>query len=110
LQQRKHQQHVEACVGDDEIDDHLTGRSAAHNTDVLQWWKAHAGGHPLLSEMARDYLAIPATDAPVERAFSGGADLVDDKRGSLGVGMIRASLCLRSWLKQLDRELSVDLS
>ena len=33
--------------------------------------------------MAKDYLAIPATSAPVERLFSGGTDLVTQKRCSL---------------------------
>ena len=49
--------------------------------------------------MARDYLAIPATGAPVERVFSGGADLVRPKRGSLSEDSVRACMCLESWLK-----------
>jgi hAT family C-terminal dimerisation region len=69
------------------------------NTDVLQWWKSNAPLYPHLSEIARDYLAIPATSASVERAFSCGADIVDDKRGALNGDTIKACLCLKSWLK-----------
>ena len=51
-----------------------------------------------LSEVARDYLAVPATGAPIERVFSGGTDMVSPKRGCLAADTIRACLCLKSWL------------
>ena len=47
--------------------------------------------------MARDYLAIPATSAPAERAFSGGKNLISPKRCALGEEAIRACMCLKSW-------------
>lgn len=61
------------------------------------WWKANCLAYPRLAEVARDYLAIPATGAPVERVFSGGADMVSPKRGCLAADTIRASLCLKEW-------------
>jgi len=38
-----------------------------------------------------------ATSVPVERAFSGGADLISVKRCSLKADTIRACMCLKSW-------------
>ena len=38
--------------------------------DVLLWWKEHAHMFPNLSKMARQYLAMPASSAGVERLFS----------------------------------------
>jgi hypothetical protein len=38
-----------------------------------------------------------ATSVPVERAFSGGADLVAAKRCSLKADTISACMCLKSW-------------
>jgi len=61
---------------EDELDGYLSTPTVVEKTDVLLWWKLNAEKYPRLAEMARDYLAIPATSAPVERAFSGGADLV----------------------------------
>ena len=53
-----------------------------------------------LSEVARDYFAVPATGAPIERVFpSGGTGMVSLKRGCLAADTIRASLCLKSWLR-----------
>ena len=38
--------------------------------DVLAWWKLHQKMFPDLSKMARQYLALPASSAGVERLFS----------------------------------------
>jgi hypothetical protein len=83
----------------DELHDYLTSRPADVTVNVLQWWKINSLAYPRLSEMARDYLAVPATGAPVERVFSGGTDMVSPKRGCLAADTIQASLCLKSWLK-----------
>jgi hAT family C-terminal dimerisation region len=37
---------------------------------VLNWWRANGHQYPQLSRMVRDTLAVPATRAGVERAFS----------------------------------------
>jgi hypothetical protein len=66
--------------------------------DILEWWKCHARTYPCLARIARDYLAIPATSAPAERAFSVGKDLVPDNRGSLSEKTIQACMCLSGWL------------
>jgi hypothetical protein len=47
--------------------------------------------------MARDYLAIPATTTPSERAFSVAGNLIADNRSRLVSKTVRASMCLRSW-------------
>ena len=36
----------------------------------LEWWKLHAGAHPLLAGLAKRYLSSPATTVPCERLFS----------------------------------------
>ena len=80
-----------------ELDHYLLAPVAGPKVDVLKWWKQHASMYPRLARMARDYLAIPATSAPAERVFSGGADLITDKRGSLNERTIQACTCLYSW-------------
>jgi hypothetical protein len=83
----------------DELGAYLASPPAEFDADALQWWKANAKAYPRLAEVARDYLAIPASGAAVERMFSGGTDLVVDKRGSLSAEAIRACMCLMSWEK-----------
>jgi hypothetical protein len=81
-----------------ELRRYLAALPADTDVNVLEWWKYHAGEYPCLARIARDYLAIPATSAPCERAFSGGADLITKKRGSLKEDTIRVCVCLKSWL------------
>jgi hAT family C-terminal dimerisation region len=80
-----------------ELERYLAADTIDTHADILQWWKQNAQAYPCLARIARDYLAIPATSAPAERVFSGGVDLVPDKRGSLDEETIRMSLCLDSW-------------
>ena len=67
---------------------------APGDADALGWWLGRADDYPCLARVARNYLAIPATSVPAERAFSTGADLVTKKRGSLDENTIRACMWL----------------
>lgn len=67
------------------------------DTDPLTWWKSNQLQFPTLSNMARDYLAIPATSVPSEEIFSLGKNLITDKRNRLAGKTIRVCLCLKSW-------------
>ena len=49
----------------------------------LVWWKKYDVNFPNLSQVARRYLAIPATTAPVERLFSVTGQVVTVKRNRL---------------------------
>jgi len=56
--------------------------------------------------MARQYLAIPATSAPVERVFFIGGNIVTESRNRLDPKTIKKTLLLKSWkikeLKELE--------
>src|SRR5262249_38804603 len=83
----------------DELGAYLASPPAEFDADALQWRKANAKAYPCLAEVARDYLAIPASGAAVERVFSGCTDLVAHNSGSWSVEAIRACMCLMSWEK-----------
>lgn len=53
------------------------------NTDIIQFWASKAYNYPIMAQMARDYLAIPATSAASERVFSNSADIITSKRNRL---------------------------
>jgi len=56
--------------------------------------------------MARRYLAIPATSAPVERVFSIGGNIVTESRNRLDPKTVKKTVLLKSWkikeLKELE--------
>jgi len=52
----------------------------------LTWWKQKAEKEPLfprVARLARKYLALPASSAPLERIFSKMNAVVDKRRASL---------------------------
>lgn len=51
--------------------------------DPLEWWKANHGDWPILSRLARQYLAVPGTSAPSERVHSEAGLVITDKRNRL---------------------------
>jgi len=56
--------------------------------------------------MARRFLAIPATSAPVERTFSIGSNVITKNRNQLDVNTVKQTVLLKSWkikeLKELE--------
>lgn len=66
--------------------------------DVLDWWKRHAQKFPVLSSMARDFLAIPLSTVSSESAFSCGGRILGDTRSSLTPEMLEALICAKDWL------------
>jgi hypothetical protein len=63
---------------------------------VLNWWRSHESEYPIMSQVARDYLAIPAGEVDVERLFSAGRDLIGIRRYSLSIETMRALMMLKS--------------
>ncbi|EXX58507.1 hypothetical protein RirG_197330 [Rhizophagus irregularis DAOM 197198w] len=59
-----------------EFDRYLNADRAQALCDTLNWWKRHEKEYPNLSNMAKDYLGVPATSAPAERIFSSAADVI----------------------------------
>jgi len=84
-----------------EIQSYLALSVADINTDPLEWWKVNESQFPHLSQMARDYLSIPATSVPSEQSFSIGKNLITDKRNCLAGKTIRVCMCLKSWWTSL---------
>ena len=64
----------------------------------LTWWKAHSVEFPVLSQMARDFLAIQATSVASEKTFSVASNTLTKIRNRLHLKTARATLCLKSWI------------
>jgi hypothetical protein len=43
---------------------------------IYKWYNGNAWEYPLMARIARDYMAIPASEADVERLFSDGRDIL----------------------------------
>ncbi|WVZ62893.1 hypothetical protein U9M48_012585 [Paspalum notatum var. saurae] len=85
-----------------EIDEYLEEKAEVDREgfDVLAWWKSNAQKYPILSTMARDFLAIPLSTVSSEAAFSCSGRILGDHRSSLAPEMLEALVCAKDWSRR----------
>ncbi|CAN1324689.1 Putative AC transposase [Linum perenne] len=87
-----------------ELDKYLSGEREEMGPpgkpyDVLGWWKGVAHKFPVVSEMAKDILAIPISTVASESCFSTGGRVLDNFRSSLTPQIVEALICAEDWLR-----------
>jgi hypothetical protein len=90
-----------------EVDNWLSQGTIDHKKgDIRAFWLSKGYDFKIISQMARDYIGVPATLAASERAFSNGGDIITKRRSKLGGANTRYLLCLRDWgiLFDLDND------
>jgi hypothetical protein len=63
----------------------------------LDYWKLNASKYPVLSNITRNYLQIPASSASSERFFSQGALIISKLRNRLNKDTFEKIISLKSW-------------
>ena len=93
----------------EEYTDYLK-ESPISNKDInpLDYWKQNSYRFPVLSILARRYLAIPATSAPIERIFSVSNNIITKSRNRLLPNTIKQLILLKSWKLEDFRRLNKD--
>ena len=86
-----------------EVDQYLSLRRISHDNDPLSWWRENATSFPLLSKLARRYLACPPSSVPSERLFSIAGNIYDEKRNRLAGARAEKILFLKSNIPLLDK-------
>ena len=88
--------HQPPCNMQTELKSYLAqARISLKQSDILTWWSMHEKDFPVLASTARCYLAVRATSAPSEPAFSQAGHLITPKRHNLGKDSIRACMILK---------------
>jgi hypothetical protein len=79
------------------LDEPLLPRdSKTSHLEVWKYWESKQFEFPIIVQIARDFLPIPASSAASERVFSQGGDLITKKRNRISGANTRYVLCLRS--------------
>ena len=76
--------------------------SADDQTTALQFWSMHGGGLPLLSSLARRFLATPGRSVPSETVFSVSSFIGRKERCRLTPENLSATMFLRARFYQHD--------
>jgi hypothetical protein len=61
--------------------------------DILKWWAVNSARYPILGNIARDVLVVPASTVASESAFSTCGRVITDHRSSLGAETVEALMC-----------------
>ncbi|KAE8700125.1 hypothetical protein F3Y22_tig00110561pilonHSYRG00039 [Hibiscus syriacus] len=72
--------------------------------DILSLWKVNSPRFPVMSNMAKDVLAIPLSTVVSESAFSTGGCVLDQFRSSLTPKMVQALVCTQDYIKKSSTE------
>ncbi|RIB11753.1 hypothetical protein C2G38_2202656 [Gigaspora rosea] len=65
------------------------------NEDPIKWWQLHKASFPILVQLARKYLSIPASSVPSERLFSDIDNHITSKRTRLAPELVNKFLLLK---------------
>ena len=71
-----------------EVEKYFALPVAALSENPLAWWRKHAVLYPLLADLVRLILCIPAEDSAMERDFSAAGYFVSDRRARLRPALV----------------------
>ena len=77
---------------------HWTGDFFASADEIISWWAQRRTEYPNLSQMASDFLPIPASVASNERCFSDARNLIRYNRSRLNPQTVNRMKQIKSWL------------
>ncbi|CAN1280506.1 Zinc finger BED domain-containing protein RICESLEEPER 2 [Linum perenne] len=108
---KQYKEEVDGVIYKTELDKYL--REEPDDTpdpkfSVLDWWKLNSHCYPILSQMARDVLAVPISTVSSESAFSTGGRVLDAFRSSLTPRIVEALICTQDWLRADSRAPSIE--
>lgn len=76
-----------------------TANGLGFDYDILSWWRRNSARFPILSELARDVLAIQVSSVASESAFSTSGRILDPFRSCLSPFMVETLICTQQWLR-----------
>lgn len=82
-----------------EMERYLSDPGIAIDDSPLEWWKRNSERYPVLSQLARKYLGVPATSVPCERLFSSAGRIISKQRAALKPGTAEMMVYLKANLQ-----------
>ena len=79
----------------DEVTEYLKEDKITFNLNPFEWWLSKKSKYPILTKIARIYLAAPATSTPSERLFSDAGNLLSEKRTRMDSELFKRIMFLK---------------
>ncbi|XP_058111001.1 zinc finger BED domain-containing protein RICESLEEPER 4-like [Magnolia sinica] len=107
---QKHLEEEENYGGKSKVDKYLEESCEKDdpNFKILNWWKVNSSKYQVLSQVARDILAIPVSTVASESAFSTGGHVLDQFRSSLTPKLVECLICAQDWLRASPLPIQVE--
>ena len=67
--------------------------------DILLWWKVNSLKYQILSQIARDVLAISVSTIASESTFSTGGHILDEYMSAITLDMVEKRIFTQNWLR-----------
>ena len=90
-----------------EIQKYVKEPKADRDSEPLKFWKVKESSYPVLSRLAKKYLAIPATSVEAERRFSDLGNLLNKRRLNMTGANVNKQLFLKNKIKNLNLKFDV---
>ncbi|EOA22265.1 hypothetical protein CARUB_v10002853mg [Capsella rubella] len=90
----------------DELDIYLKYETETPKTlpgsewDVLSWWRLNSQKFPILSKIAKDFLAMQVSSVASEEAFNNSGRILSAYRSCLSHYIVEVLICTKQWIKQ----------
>lgn len=78
-----------------EVAEYLKEEKIKFSQNPFEWWANKKSKYPILSRLARIYLAVPATSTPSERLFSNAKNLLTAKRSRINAKLFKYIIFLK---------------
>ncbi|GER25343.1 BED zinc finger [Striga asiatica] len=82
-----------------ELENYLETPFTANIEHTLQWWHASEDRFPVISRMAKEVLACPASTVAQEQVFHTEGNILSEKQSTMSPDCLEAQLCLGDWIK-----------
>ncbi|KAL5560355.1 hypothetical protein UlMin_036566 [Ulmus minor] len=105
---------VDGDAQNSDLDDYLNDRrerlTVTDKFDILAWWKLNSQKYKIVSQIAKDVLAVQLSTVASESTFSTSGRILDSFRSSLTPKMVEALICSKNWLISEDDEEPISIT
>ena len=77
--------------------------------DIIDWWRVNSSKYRILSQVARNVLAILVSTVASKSVFSTRGRVLDPFRSSLSPNTVEALICTQNWLRSKDSTKPINL-